>query len=97
MGCHAPNPPNFSCELFHWQTQNSVGINTKTGQRYLESPENGWSFQLFVRRKKASASRACGAVSLEEITGEKPMNIRSRLQTPLPLKLFREFSVLGEG
>ncbi|HMT91597.1 DUF3427 domain-containing protein [uncultured Thiothrix sp.] len=85
----------ISRELFHWQTQNSVGINTKTGRRYLESPENGWSFQLFVRRNKFSAYRACGAVILEEITGEKPMNIRSRLQTPLSLRLFREFSVLG--
>ena len=87
----------ISRELFHWQTQNSVGINTKTGRRYLESPENGWTFQLFVRHNKTSAYRACGGVTLEEITGEKPMNIKSRLQTPLPLKLFREFSVLGEN
>lgn len=87
----------ISRELFHWQTQNSAGMNTKTGRRYLESPDNGWTFQLFIRRNKASAYRACGAVSLEEITGDKPMSIRSRLQTPLPLKLFREFNVLGDS
>lgn len=87
----------ISRELFHWQTQNSAGSQTKTGRRYLESPGNGWTFQLFVRRNKASAYRACGAVTLEEISGEKPMTIRSRLQTPLPLKLFREFSVLGDS
>lgn len=86
----------ISRELFHWQSQNSAGSETTSGKRYLESPGNGWQFQLFVRKHKGSPYRACGAVTLVEATGNKPMNIRWRLQTPLPIRLFREFSVLRD-
>ena len=37
-----------SAERFHWQTQNSAGPDTLSGQRYLESRTNGWQFQLFA-------------------------------------------------
>jgi len=33
-------------------------------------------------------------VTLESAEGDRPMNIVWRLQTPLPARLFREFSVL---
>ena len=36
----------ISTELFHWQSQNSAGPDTPAGRRYIESPNNGWSFQL---------------------------------------------------
>ena len=36
-----------------------------SGRRYLESPGNGWQFQLLVRARKGDAYRACGRVSLE--------------------------------
>lgn len=42
----------ISADRFHWQSQNSAGPDTAAGRRYLESPQNGWSFQLFVRRSK---------------------------------------------
>lgn len=85
---------------FHWQTQNSAGPNTKAGKRYLDSLTNGWSFQLFVRANKHSAYVACGPVQLEstdDISGDRPMNIRWRLVVPLPIGVFREFSVLRAG
>jgi hypothetical protein len=84
----------ISAERFHWQTQNSAGPDTMSGRRYLESPGNGWQFQLFVRARKGDAYRACGRVSLERAEGDRPMSLIWRLEVPLPARLFREFSVL---
>lgn len=84
----------ISAERFHWQSQNSAGPDTPGGRRYLESATNGWQFQLFVRPRKGEAYRACGPVTLESAEGDRPMSIVWRLQTPLPARLLREFSVL---
>jgi superfamily II DNA or RNA helicase/HKD family nuclease len=84
----------ISVERFHWQTQNSAGPDTPSGRRYLESSTNGWQFQLFVRPRKRDAYRACGRVTLESAEGDRPMNIVWKLETPLPARLFRDFSVL---
>ena len=84
----------ISAEQFHWQTQNSAGPDTNGGRRYLESPGNGWQFQLFVRVRKSDAYRACGRVQLEQAQGNRPMSLVWRLESPLPVRLFREFSIL---
>lgn len=84
----------ISAERFHWQSQNSAGPDTAAGRRYLESPDNGWRFQLFVRRAKGDAYRACGPVNLERAEGEKPMTVIWKLAVPLPRPLFQEFSLL---
>jgi superfamily II DNA or RNA helicase len=84
----------ISAERFHWQTQNSAGPDTIAGRRYLESGEQGWQFQLFVRARKGDAYRACGPVTLESAEGDRPMTIVWKLRVPLPARLFREFSVL---
>lgn len=84
----------ISTERFHWQSQNSAGPDTASGRRYLYSASNGWRFRLFVRSRKGEAYRACGPVTLESAEGDRPMTIIWRLQQPLPVGLFREFSVL---
>lgn len=84
----------ISPERFHWQSQNSAGPETMAGRRYLESPGNGWTFQLFVRKAKGDPYRACGPVTLERAEGTKPMTIYWKLAVPLPVALFQEFSVL---
>ena len=81
----------LSCKA---QTQNSAGPETAAGKRYLNSPANGWAFQLFVRRAQGEPYRACGPVCLDKAQGEKPMSIEWRLAVPLPVRLFQEFSVL---
>lgn len=87
----------ISTERFHWQSQNSAGPDTAAGRRYVESHANGWQFQLFVRVRKAEPYRACGPVALESVEGNRPLSITWRLLTPLPARLFREFSVLRDG
>jgi hypothetical protein len=47
-----------------------------------------------VRPRKGDAYRACGRVTLDSAEGDRPMSIIWNLQTPLPARLFREFSVL---
>ncbi len=85
----------ISPDLFHWQTQNSAGENTTAGRRYCESPGNGWRFQLFVRETRDDPYSALGPVSLEGAPlGDRPMSITWRLQVPMPLTMFRRFSVL---
>lgn len=84
----------ISSELFHWQSQNSAGPGTAAGRRYLESPRNSWTFQLFVRQGKGRPYRACGPVILNRAEGEKPMSIYWQLTVPLPMRLFQEFSIL---
>lgn len=85
---------------FHWQTMNAAGPDTPVGRRYLESPANGWSFQLFVRTAKRTPYRPCGPVRLaapEDVSGDRPMSIKWQLEVPLPPSLFREFSVLRDA
>jgi len=84
----------ISTERFHWQSQNSAGPDTPAGRRYLESPNNGWSFQLFVRRSKGAPYQACGPVTIETAEGEKPMSIEWKLGVPLPIRLYKEFNIL---
>ncbi len=78
----------ISAERFHWQSQNSAGPDTAAGRRYLESPSNGWTFQLFVRKAKGDPYRACGPVTLERAECGRPMTIYWKLTVPLPVRLF---------
>jgi len=87
----------ISAEKFHWQSQNSAGPDTKAGKRYLESPANGWTFQLFIRNDRGSPYRACGPVTRESWSGDRPLNITWRLEKPLSPALFRDFSVLRDS
>ncbi|MFA5522421.1 MAG: DUF3427 domain-containing protein [Castellaniella sp.] len=87
----------ISPERFHWQSQNSAGPHTRSGRRYLESPGNGWQFQLFVRTAPAEPYQACGPVILDDAQGSQPMSIHWRLERPLPPRLFQAYSVLRDG
>ncbi len=84
----------ISPELFHWQTQNNAGPDTPAGRRYMESPQNGWRFFLFVRERKDAAYRALGPATKVHIEGDRPMTVHWKLEVPLPMELFRSFSVL---
>jgi len=84
----------ISRDLFHWQTQNSAGPDTAAGSRYMESGENGWGFQLFVREDKGRPYRALGAVRKISVEGDRPMSITWQLEVPLPAEMFRSFGVL---
>jgi hypothetical protein len=87
----------ISPEKFHWQSQNRASAKNSTGKRYLESPANGWTFQLFVRESASHAFYALGPVQLDNHEGDRPISITWRLQCPMPVEIFRRFSVLREA
>ena len=51
---------------------------------------------LFVRENKEAAYRALGPATEVHIEGDRPMSLHWKLEVPLPMELFRAFSVLGE-
>lgn len=84
----------ISPNKFHWETQNSAGPATAGGKRYAESPQNGWRYFLFVRKGQSDPYHALGEVVKDSISGAKPMAIVWGLKEPMPLSLFKDFSVL---
>jgi superfamily II DNA or RNA helicase/HKD family nuclease len=87
----------ISPDRFHWQSQNMASARNATGQRYLQSPANGWTFQLFVREDAEHAFVALGPVTLASHEGDRPISIEWKLSTPMPMEVFRKFSVLKGG
>lgn len=87
----------ISQTLFHWQSQNATAPETTVGQRYINSPTTGWKFQLFVRLNNQSPYRACGSLAFVSSVGARPMSITWKLEHPLPMRLFNEFSVIRGG
>lgn len=57
-------------------------------------PDAGVPGRWPTRAARGEAYRACGPVLLESAEGDRPMSIVWKLDTPLPVRLFREFSVL---
>lgn len=86
----------ISPELFHWQSQNMASATNSTGKRYLESSTNGWTFQLFVRESADHAFYALGPAKLVNYHGSRPISITWKLEVPMPVEIFRRFSVLRE-
>lgn len=83
----------ISPERFHWETQASV-LAARTGRRYLESPDNGWSFLLFVRVDPEAPFAFLGPVHYLGHTGDRPMAITWQLATPMPAALYARYASL---
>ncbi len=86
----------ISPDLFQWQTQNSAGQDTVAGRRYLESDRNGWHFQLFVRVAKGLPYTALGPLVLKQAEGDRPITITWTLRVPMPITLFKHYSILRQ-
>lgn len=88
-------------ERAHGRTRNLLVAATGTGKTVVAAFDYRRSCQqlghrprlLFVAHRK-SPFIACGPVRLVESTGARPMNIVWQLETPLPARRFRGFSVL---
>lgn len=84
----------ISRDLFHWETQNNAAEDTPTGRRYIEQETNGWRFVLFVRETRDDAFVVLGPVRYVSHTGERPMGITWRLETPMSAALLEKFAAL---
>lgn len=89
--------------LFHWQSQNSAGPQTKSGQSYINHKKNDKKILLFVREKNKDEHGSTmgyvflGEGSLQRHYSEKPMNIEWKLSEPIPNYLWKEAVKLQAG
>lgn len=89
--------------LFHWQSQNSAGPQTKSGQSYIHHKKNDKKILLFVREKNKDEHGSTmgyvflGEASLQRHYSEKPMNIEWKLSEPIPNYLWKEAVKLQAG
>ena len=89
--------------LFHWQSQNAAGPETKKGKSYINHLENDKQILLFVREKSEDQYGNTlgyvfiGKANFQETYGAKPMSIKWRLEEPLPHFLWRDAAKLVAG
>lgn len=81
----------ISADLFHWQTQSQVRPQSQAGTRYIEQARNGWRFLLFVRATVHDVYTYLGPVRYVSHTGERPMSITWRVETPIPGQWLQEY------
>lgn len=85
----------ISRSLFHWESQSTTSVASKTGQRYLTGASTPL---LFVRQHKDGEFGTAPYVFLGDAayvshTGDRPIAITWRLRTPMPAGLFAETSL----
>lgn len=85
----------ISPTLFHWETQSTTSVTSKTGQRYLSSA----STVLLFAREQADALFGTspylflGPAKYVSHTGDRPIAITWRLEHPMPTDFFTAASV----
>ena len=71
----------ISPELFHWESQSTTAVASKTGQRYINHEALGSNVILFARDHKTTdfgsgaAYRFHGPLTYRSHEGERPMAI----------------------
>ncbi|GAA3567418.1 DEAD/DEAH box helicase [Microlunatus spumicola] len=85
----------ISPTLFHWESQSTTSVASRTGQRYLSGSSTKL---LFVRQHKSdefgtSPYLFAGPVRYVQHRGERPVAITWQLEHPLPNDFFIEASV----
>jgi len=89
-------------ELFHWQSQSTTSVASRTGQRYLNQRRDTTTILLFVREHKKRDGLTCpydflGPVDYVSHQGTQPITITWRLRTPIPARLLRESVRIATG
>lgn len=88
----------ISRDLFHWESQSTTSVTSKTGQRYL----NGTStVLLFVRQQQkddfgTSPYLFLGPTTYVSHTGDRPIAITWRLGTSMPMDFFNHASAIAQ-
>jgi superfamily II DNA or RNA helicase/HKD family nuclease len=82
-------------DLFHWESQSTTSVESRTGQRYINHASRGSSVVLFVRRVKTgdigTEPYTClGTAKFQHATGSRPMQIVWKLDRSMPADLFME-------
>jgi superfamily II DNA or RNA helicase/HKD family nuclease len=84
---------------FHWETQAAASVSRPSGQRYVNSPGNGWTFYLFVREEPDAPDPYAflGEARFVSSEGDRPIGITWELVRAMPARLFERFATLAQG
>ena len=90
----------LSPTLFHWESQSSTSVSSRTGQRYLSHTANGTNILLFARQYKTDALGTApyfclGPADYVSHTGDRPIAITWRLRHTMPSDTFLSASVVA--
>ena len=84
-----------SSELFNWESQSTTGVNTPTGQRYINDRRPEHKVLLFARESKQEYSHALPYIFLGNAryvshTGSNPIQIVWKMDHPIPERIIRQ-------
>lgn len=87
----------ISPTLFHWESQSTTSVTSKTGHRYLTGSS---TVLLFVREQKQDEFGTApylflGPASYVSHTGDRPIAITWQLQTATPMYFYEAASVVA--
>lgn len=88
----------ISRDLFHWESQSTTSVGSKTGQRYL----NGSSTVLLFARQEqkdefgTSPYLFLGPATYVSHTGDRPIAITWKLETPMPTDFYNHASAVAQ-
>ena len=88
----------ISRDLFHWESQSTTSVKSKTGQRYLSGSS---TVLLFARQEPkdefGTAPYLClGPATYVSHTGDRPIAITWRLRTQMPMDFFNHASAIAQ-
>jgi len=88
----------ISPTLFHWESQSTTSVNSLTGRRYVDGSS---TVLLFVRQEQkddfgTSPYLFLGPATYVTHTGDRPIAITWRLETPMPTDFFNYASAVAQ-
>ena len=84
-----------SSELFNWESQSRISVDTPTGQRYIKDKSKEHKVLLFVREYKQEYNNALpytflGNARYVSHSGNRPIEIVWKMDHSIPEKIIRE-------
>jgi len=85
----------ISKTLFHWQSQSTTSVDSKTGQRYINNRANNNTILLFARENRKNKTQLSepyyflGPADYVSHTGSRPISFIWELQYAMPAHLYR--------
>lgn len=89
----------LSRDVFEWQSQNRTRQESGTGKRIRDHAALTIEVHLFLRSRGRTPAgsgmpfRYCGQVDFIDWQGDAPITVQWHLRTPVPERLFEEFSI----
>lgn len=82
-------------ELFNWESQSTTGVDSPTGQRYINDRDDDHKILLFVREYKQKYNHAQPYIFLGNARyfshkGTKPIEFVWKMDYPIPERIIRE-------